>query len=120
MKSCAIRRVLRLLVVIFTGATGFALSASIGLAQESQGGKHETGAAPSNPPHTVSGVTVRAPPKPHTIPPHKRVAFDAEAANRKAWTTYRATPPARTGGGGLPGASPQPENYPGLSKLGSH
>jgi hypothetical protein len=120
MKSCEFRGSFRVLVVIFAGATGFAAPTSVGLAQDNQGGKHESGAAASNPPHTVSGVVVRAPPKPHTIPPHKRAAFDAEAANRKAWTTYRATPPARTGGGGLPGASPKTENYPGLNKLGSH
>jgi hypothetical protein len=119
MKSRAIRGTLRLLVVI-VAAAGFALPASVGLAQDNQSGNHKSGAAASKPPHTVSGVTVHAPPKPHTIPPHKRAAFDAEAANRKAWTNYRATPPARTGGGGLPGASPQTENYPGLSKLGSH
>ena len=115
MRSCAFR----LLVIIVAGATGFAAPASVGLAQDSEGGKRPSGAAASDP-HTVSGVVVHAPPKPHKIPPEKRAAFDAEAAKRKAWTTYRATPPARTGGGKLPGASPQTENYPGLHTLGSH
>jgi hypothetical protein len=100
---------------------GFVAPASVGLAQDKQGAKHESGtAAEKKPPHTVSGVVVQAPPKPNKIPPHKRAAFDAEAANKKAWTTYRATAAAPTREARAIGASPQTENYPGLNKLGSH
>jgi hypothetical protein len=119
MKFCSFRGAFRLLVAAVAGAAGFAAPASIGLAQDNQGAKHESGAAASKPPHTVSGVVVQAPPKPNKIPPHKRAAFDAEAANRNAWTSYRASASAPTGKQVI-GASPQTGDYPGLNKLGSH
>lgn len=118
MKSCISRAAPRLLVLTVVGAIGLTAPASVGFAQAKKGGESKTAAAASKP-DSVSGVVVEGPPKLHNrIPPAKRAAFDAEAANRKAWTKYRATAapaPAPKG----PGASPQTENYPGLRKLGS-
>jgi hypothetical protein len=95
-------------------SAAFAQAAQDGKATQDSKGKSNTAA--STPP-SVSGVVVEAPePLDKRIPPERRAAFDAEAADKKAWTDYRATAapaPAPKG----PGASPQTENYPGLREL---
>jgi hypothetical protein len=98
-----------------------AAPASVALAQDSQGGQSASGTADPQPagskPEDVSGVVVEAPKKLDTIPPAKRAAFDAEAAKRKASTTYRSAPPTATAAAGAAGTAPagsQAGTYPGL------
>lgn len=122
MKSCVSWLGPRLLAVTVVGAIGLAAPVSAAFAQAAQDGKAtQDSKGKSNPaastPPSVSGVVVEAPePLDKRIPPERRAAFDAEAADKKAWTDYRATAapaPAPKG----PGASPQTENYPGLREL---
>ena len=125
MKSCIFRLGPRLLVVTVVGAIGLAAPVSAAFAQaapdskETQASKPKSN-TPASTPDSVSGVIVEAPePLDKRIPPDKRAKFDAEAADKKAWTEYRATAapaPAPKG----PGASPQTENYPGLRDLVPH
>ena len=125
MKSRIFRLGPRLLVVTLVGAIGLAAPASAAFAQAAQGSKGNQDSKPksntaASTPASVSGVIVEAPePLDKRIPPDKRAAFDAEAADKKAWSDYRATAapaPAPKG----PGASPQTENYPGLRDLVPH
>ena len=125
MKSCIFRLGPRLLVVTVVGAIGLAAPVSAAFAQAAQDSKGTQDSKPksntaASTPDSVSGVIVEAPaPLDKRIPPDKRAAFDAEAANKEAWTTYRATAapaPAPKG----PGASPQTENYPGLREVVPH
>jgi hypothetical protein len=119
MKSSMFRATARSLAVAAVGAIGFAATASVAFAQGDPGGKSGSSvAAPT--PGTVPGVVVEPGPKLHNrIPPHKRAAFDAEAAHRKAWSQYRGTVAAAPPPKG-PGSGPQTENYPGLSNLSQH
>jgi hypothetical protein len=117
MKSCIFQRALRLRAITVAGAISLAATASVALAQDHHDTKSgSSAAAPKS--GTVSGVVVQPRANLHKIPPHKRAAFDAEAANKKAWTNYRNSPAPPLGTG--PGASSNAGNYPGLSKLGSH
>jgi hypothetical protein len=125
MKSCIFRLGPRLLVVTVVGAIGLAAPVSAAFAQAAQANKVTQDSKPksntaASTPASVSGVIVEAPePLDKKIPPDKRAAFDAEAADKKAWSDYRATAapaPAPKG----PGASPQTENYPGLRELVPH
>lgn len=107
------------MVLAVVGAMGFMLPASAGFAQAKPAAKSEGSVAASKA-DGVSGLVVVAPPQLHNrIPPHKRAAFDAEAANRQAWSNYRGTTATSSHPKG-PGASPQPDNYPGLRYIGSH
>jgi hypothetical protein len=125
MKSRIFRLGPRLLVVTLVGAIGLAAPASAAFAQAAQGSKGNQDSKPksntaASTPNSVSGVTVEAPaPLDKRIPPAKRAAFDAEAADKEAWTKYRATAAAAPAPKG-PGASPQTENYPGLRELVPH
>ena len=125
MKSCIFRPGPRLLVFTVVGAMGLAAPVSAAFAQAAQANKVTQDSKPksntaASTPASVSGVIVEAPePLDKRIPPDKRAAFDAEAADKKAWSDYRATAapaPAPKG----PGASPQTENYPGLRELVPH
>jgi hypothetical protein len=122
MTSCIFRATLLLQAITAAGVIGFAAPASVALAQGNQGQNAESGAAASKP-GSVGGVVVQAPPKPSSIPPDKKAAFDAEAARRKAWQKYRGTTPtptATTAATAGVSASTRAEDYPGLRSLASH
>ena len=118
MESCSSTAALLLRVMAVAGAVGLASPASEALAQAGQAGNPagaSTGAKLANAP----GVTVQAPPRTR-IPPRKKAGLDAEAAQRKAWETYRATTPAPSPGSTAAAgvsASTRAENYPGLHTL---
>jgi len=132
MKSWIFRLGPRLLAVTVVGAIGLAAPVSAAFAQaaapDSKGTPASKATQDSKPksttaastPDSVSGVIVEAPvPLDKRIPPEKRAAFDAEAADKEAWTKYRATAAPASAPQG-PGASPQTENYPGLRELVPH
>jgi hypothetical protein len=117
-------RVTCLPAIAVVGAIGFAATASVAWAQPQAQPHHAAkakAAAPASKDTDVSGVVVQAPRKPDAIPPHKRAAFDAEAAKQKAWQDYRSAPPTATAtASARPGHSPKTGNYPGLHSLTSH
>jgi hypothetical protein len=122
MRACAFRVRLCLQAIAVVAAIGFAAPASVAFAQPHQAGKAKP-AAPASKANDVTGVVVQAPRKPDAIPPHKRAAFDAEAAKQKAWQDYRSAPPTPTAtatASARPGHSPKTGNYPGLHSLTSH
>jgi hypothetical protein len=125
MKSCISWLGPRLLVVAVVGAIGLAAPASAAVAQAAQDSKGTQDSKPkctaaASTPDSVSGVIVEAPePLDKRIPPDKRAKFDAEAADKEAWTKYRATA-APAPAPKSPGASPQTENYPGLHEVVPH
>lgn len=125
MKSCISWLGPRLLVVAVVGAIGLAAPASAAFAQAAPDSKGTPDSKPkstaaASTPDSVSGVIVEAPaPLDKRIPPDKRAKFDAEAADKEAWTKYRATA-APAPAPKSPGASPQTENYPGLHELAPH
>ena len=114
-------------VIAVATAIGFALPASVALAQApvpapvdqgasqnvSPNGKPDSDAAVAKP-ASVGGVIVQAPrPEPEAqIPADKRAAFDEEVAKSEAWKRYRKSiPPTNVG------TLEQADDYPGLQSL---
>jgi hypothetical protein len=116
MNSFTLRTALLLPAIAVAGAIGFALPASVAVAQASHSEKTASGAEAKKP-GSVGGVTVqgRRRSQLHRIPPDKAAAFDDEAAKSEAWKKYRkSTPPAAAGTLG------QAEGYPGAQSLVRH
>jgi len=90
------------------------VAAVLVVAGEAQAAEKSASSPAASKPGSVPGVVVQAPSKRSTVPPKKKAAFDAEAAKRKTWQRYRATPaptPAQSAG---VDAEARAENYPGL------